>query len=554
MNNPTVSVFFGLLGGLGFFLFGMKLFAEGLRGVAGERLKKILVFFTRTPLIGLAAGAGLTALVQSSSAISVLLVGFVNASLLTLHQAIGVIFGMNIGTTITAWFVSAIAVFRITAYALPAVGIGFALHSFGRSRAVRQWGQVVLGFGMLFTGLGIMGDVFEPLRESERAIAVFAAFSRYPLLGLLAGALATMLLQSSSAAIMLVQLLALNGVISFPAAIFLVLGDNIGTTATAMVASTGTTVAARRVARVHLLFNLAGVAWLFYFAANGTYARFIEFLVPGTLEPRNIMVHIALAHTLFNVANAFLALPFIPLFEKAAVGMVRDCPDEVCPAPRFLEEHLLDTPVVAFEQVTREILRMLGIARGALADAYRGLAANDRRPLAAVAAQEEAVDNLQREITRYLIALSRRNLDDNQAQEIPVLIHSVNDIERIGDHAENIVELAERRIDQQLVFSAAAAAELETMYRVLLAMLDEVATALGSGDRDAARRALKHEEKLNRMQLEFRQTHVERLDAGSCRLISGLVFLDAVDNFEKIGDHLTNIAQAVIGGLRWENR
>ena len=550
----VLEILFGLIGGLGFFLFGMKLLSEGLRNVAGDRLKRILSFFTRTPLVGILAGAGITAFLQSSSAVSVLLIGFVNASLLTLTQALGIILGMNIGTTVTAWFISAIAVFRITSYALPAVGTGFALHVLCKSRSSKMWGQVIMGFGIMFVGLGIMGDLFQPLRESEAAIAVFAAFSRYPVLGVLAGALATVLLQSSSASIALVQILAFSGVISFPAAVPLILGDNIGTTVTAMLSSVGTSVESRRVARAHLLFNLIGVCYMLVLVYNGWYIRFIEYIVPGEITSRNIMVHIAASHTVFNIANAIVFLPFLGIFEKLAVKMVKSRPEEISPAPRYLEEHLLESPPLAFEQVNMEILRMMEIARGALTTASSALFENDRKAISGFADMEEAVDNLQKEITRYVIALSRKNLSEEESQEIPVLIHTVNDIERIGDHAENIVELAERRIDQNLVFSDEALSELKKMYAEVDGMIEDVSAALREKDKDAAKRALKREDTLNRMQIDFRQSHVDRLDEGRCMLLSGIVFIDCVDNFEKIGDHLTNIAQSVAGGLRWDRK
>ncbi len=550
MDNTAIGIIFGLIGGLGFFLFGMKLLSEGLRNVAGDRLKRILSFFTRTPVIGIFAGAGITAFLQSSSAVSVLLIGFVNASLLTLTQALGIILGMNIGTTVTAWFISVIAVFRITSYALPAVGIGFVLSVLCKSRSSRMWGQVLMGFGIMFVGLGIMGDLFKPLQASEKAISVFAAFSRYPVLGVVVGALATVLLQSSSASIALVQILAFSGVISFPAAVPLILGDNIGTTVTAMLSSVGSSVEARRVARAHLLFNLIGVCYMLVLVYNGWYIRFIEFLVPGEITSRNIMVHIAASHTVFNVVNAIVFLPFLKVFERLAVKMVKSRPDEISPAPQYLEEHLLQSPPLAFEQVNREIIRMIGIAQTALSKSVQGLFESDRKALAGFAAVEEAVDNLQKEITRYVIALSRMDLSDEESQEIPVLIHSVNDIERIGDHAENIAELAERRIDQNLVLSDSALSELKRMYEEVEAMIEDVSQALGKKDPLSAKRALKREEVLNKMQVDCRQAHLDRLDAGKCQLLSGLVFIDCVDNFEKIGDHLTNIAQSAAKGIR----
>lgn len=546
------EIILGLIGGLGFFLFGMKLMSEGLRKVAGDRLKKILHLLARTPVLGVLLGAAVTALIQSSSATSVLVIGFANAALLTLKQGISIIIGANIGTTFTAWLVSFLAVFKITTYALPAVGIGFAGTVLGRSRSAKMWGQVLMGFGILFVGLSIMKDVFEPLKESEEVRSLFVNFSQYPILGVLVGTLITMMLQSSSATIALVQILAFNGVISFPAAIPLILGDNIGTTITAQIAAVGGTVSARRIARAHLMFNVIGVLYMLIFIYNGLYIKFIDWIVPGAITGKNIMIHIALAHSVFNIVNAGVFLPFISRFERLIVRTVKEKPGAVAVAPQYLEEHLLATPPLAFEQTIKEVLRMIGLARCAVADAMSGFFNNDWKTAQKVAEKEEAVDNLQMEITRYLVELSRRSLAKEEAQRLPVLLHTVNDIERIGDHAENLVELVERKMERKLIFSAQAIDELKKMYVEVDNMVGDVVLALRDRDMDSAKRALKREETLNRLQIELRQSHVRRLEEGKCQLLSGLVFLDFVQNLEKIGDHLTNIAQSVLGGLRWD--
>ncbi len=545
------ELIFGLIGGLGFFLFGMKLLSEGLRKVAGERLKRILYILARTPVIGLLAGAGVTALIQSSSATSVLVIGFANAALLTLRQGMCIILGANIGTTITAWFVSFIAVFKVTTYAMPAVGMGFLWSVLGRSRNSKMWGQVILGFGILFVGLGIMKDAFGPLGKSEEVRDLFVSFSKYPILGVLAGMLLTMLLQSSSASVAMVQILAFNGVISFSAAVPIVLGENIGTTITAQIAAIGGTVSARRIARAHLLFNLIGVLYMLIFLYNGLYIKFIDFIVPGPMSGMGIMIHIAAAHTIFNVVNAVVFLPFIGFFERLIVKLVKEKPGTVEVAPQYLEEHLLETPPLAFEQTVKEVLRMIGLAKSAVSDAMIAFFNNDWKTAQKVAGKEEAVDNLQKEITKYLVELSRRSLSREEAQKLPVLLHTVNDVERIGDHAENLVELVERKMEQKLQFSGKAIDELKGMYREVDEMIGDVSTALKNSDMAAAKRALKREETLNNLHIKLRQNHVQRLDEGKCNLLSGLVFLDFVQNFEKIGDHLTNVAQSVLGGLRW---
>jgi phosphate:Na+ symporter len=547
------QIIFELVGGLGFFLFGMKLMSEGLRKVAGERLRQILEFLTKKPIIGILVGAGITALIQSSSATSVMVVGLVNAGLLTLKQAISVVLGANIGTTITAWLVSFLAIFKITNYALPAVGIGFLIATLGKARNTKLWGEVLLGFGILFIGIHFMKEAFAPLQESQQVKEIFINFCRYPVLGILAGTVITMLLQSSSATIALVQILAYKGLINFEAAIPLILGDNIGTTITAQLASIGTNNSARRTAMAHTMFNVIGTCYMLIFVYLGIYARAIDWMIPGPITTGNIMFHIAIAHSAFNIFNAIIVfLPLIGWLEKVSIKLVPGKPDLIEATPQYLERHLLDTPAVALEQATREIIRMGRLAQQAVNDAMGGFFTNNSKTLSQVAPREDAIDNLQKEITRYLVELSQKNLSMEESEKLPVLLHTVNDIERIGDHSENLVELGIRAIEQKLPFTSQAITELREMYEEADNMLSETIGALENHDSALAKRALKREETLNQLQIELRQNHVQRLNDRSCHLLSGLVFLDYVANLEKIGDHLTNIAQAIMGGLRWD--
>ncbi len=544
---------FQLIGGLGFFLFGMKFMSEGLRKVASDRIRNILSHLTRNRLIALLVGTGVTALIQSSSAMTVMVVGFVNAGLLTFKQAIPVVFGANIGTTFTAWLVSFFAVFKITHYALPAVGIGFLAMVVARKPVVRQWGEVLFGFGVLFVGIGFMKDAFVPLESSQRIMDIMVNFSRYPILGVLVGTAVTVLLQSSSATIALIQILALNGLIDFPSAIPIILGDNIGTTITAQIARIGGTTGARRVAWSHTLFNVFGTLYMLIFLYTGWYSRLIRWMVPGELGPNNIMFHIALAHSVFNVFNVLIFFPFIPAIQKVVERLIKPTGDVVDFEPQYLEKHLLETPTIALEQSKKEIVRMLGLSGTVLEDAFEMYRSGRAELVRKVDRCEQAVDNLQTEITRYMIDISMEGLEKEEAEQIPVLIHSVNDIERIADNAVNIVELGQRRSDKDLRFSNMAIDELDGMYKIVIDMLADVSMGLETGDLDAAREALIKEEKLNGLQRSLRKSHVKRLNEGSCNMLSGIIFIDCVDCFEKIGDHLSNIAEGLIGGLRWES-
>ena len=543
----TKIVIFGIIGGLGLFLFGMKLLSEGLQKIAGYKLRQILKILTDKPIVGIFVGALVTAIIQSSSATTVMVVGFVNAGLMLLRQAIGVILGAHIGTTITAQIIA----FKIDQYALPAIGLGFLLWVIAKRKNVKFSGQAILGFGILFLGLAIMKDVLGPLGESQNIRDILTSFSNNPLLGILGGMLVTAMVQSSSATIGLIMALAFAGLINLEGAIYLVLGTNIGTTVTAQIASIGANISARRSAMVHSVIQIIGVAYMLVFINNGLYIKFIEFITPGSALNGNILRHIANAHTVFNIINTIIFLPFIGVLEKISKLIIPGEVDELHAEPKFLEKYLLNTPSVALDQTTNEIIRMAQFAQDAVRDAMNGFFRRDIKQLTRVVKEEEAIDNLQKEITQYLVELSQRSLIAEESEKIPVLLHSVNDVERIGDHAENLMELAERAIEEKLPFSEDAIRELKLTYNEVDSMITEVIFALKTESADAARKALAREDALNRYQIEFRQRHIERLSNGKCFVLSGIIFMDLVNNLEKIGDHLTNITQAIIGSLRY---
>ena len=550
----------GTIGGLALFLFGMGLMSEGLKKVAGQKLRKIVESMTRKPLIAFLVGAGVTTLVQSSSATTVMVIGFVNAALLTLKQAICVIIGTNVGTTATAWLVSisGVGAFKITIYALPAVGFGFLLMTLGRTRKTKSIGQIMLGFGILFVGINFMKDAFEPLEKSPRIQKLFILLGNKPILAILAGAMVTTLLQSSSAAIAIVQLLAIGGAFGsdwqkvLDVSIPFVLGSNIGTTITAQLAALQANLNAKRTAWAHTIFNTLGACIAYPFVHFGLFGALVYKVSPWELGPGTIAVNIAVAHTIFNVLNSGLFLPLSGILRGIVVKLVPEKPGDIAAKPVILEEHLLDTPVIALEQSKREIIRMSKTAKKALENCLTGIVNKDRRTLESVRQIEDFIDEFQIAITTYLSALSRRQLSDEVSIELPVLLHTVNDLERIGDHAVNVVEIAERKIEKKLSFSNLALTEISQLRREAEKMFDNVIEALEKNDIKAAKSALVNENSINQMQMDFRRSHVQRMSEGICSPQTGLIFIDLVDNVEKIGDHLTNIAQAIIGGLQWE--
>jgi phosphate:Na+ symporter len=548
----TIEIISTLVGGLGMFFLGMKTMSEALRKVAGDSFKKTLEIITKKPVFGLLIGTFITALIQSSSATTVMTVGFVNAGLLSLRQAIAIVLGANIGTTLTAWLVSFLAIFKITRYALPTIGIGFFLTMIGKTQKVRRWGQLLLGFGLLFVGLGFIKDAFGPLQERALLRDFIIRFGSYPGLGILIGMVVTIALQSSSATIALLQLLAFSGLIDFQVAIPIILGENIGTTITAELAALGANLNARRTARSHSLLNVFGVLYMAVPVYLGWYGRLIEAIIPGPVTQGNIMVHIALAHTVFNVINSVCVfLPLVRLLERAAVKLTPSRKDSLELAPIYLERHLLGSPTVAIQQTIKELIRMAEMAKDALGNGIACFFNHDSSLEDRVRKQEDAIDLLQKEITQYLIEISERNLEETEAEEIPVLVHSVNDVERIGDHAENIIELAARKQEQRLEISGKALDELKQIGDHTLSMFDEVLQTLREQDDKAAHRVLEREKLLNIMQVQLKENHVLRLQNQECHILSGLLFVSFVDNLEKIGDHITNIAQASLRHLRW---
>ncbi|MCJ7675876.1 MAG: Na/Pi cotransporter family protein, partial [Sedimentisphaerales bacterium] len=406
------EMIFGVIGGLGLFLFGMVLMSEGLKRIAGPKLKNILESTTSKPITAFLVGAGVTAIIQASGATTVMAIGLVNAGMLTLRQAIGVIIGANVGTTVTAWIVSISGLnLDITLYAMPAVGLGFFLHIGGRSRRTKSLGQIILGFGILFLGIGIMKDAFRPLEKSQGVQELLISLGNKPLLALLAGMVITILVQSSSASIAIVQLLAMNGAFgsnwetAFNVAMPFVLGANIGTTITAQLAALQAGRNARRAAWAHTMFNVLGSAIAYPFVVLGWYRTFAQMISPWELGPATIASEIAVGHTMFNVANSAIFLPMSGLLEKLVVKLVPKRSSEVTMAPVVLEKHLLDTPEIALAQAKREIVHMAKTANRAFSQSIEGIIEDDRRKLDSVKEIEDVVDSLQFEITSYLSAL-----------------------------------------------------------------------------------------------------------------------------------------------------
>jgi len=555
MNIANVLV--QTVGGLGMFILGMNMMADGLKMSAGKRIKDILCAISTNRVVGCATGAFVTAIVQSSSATTVMLIGFVSAGLLTLQQAVGVILGANVGTTVTSQLIA----FKLTNAALPAIGIGVALKFFSRRRRLRYLGEVALGFGLLFFGMTIMKSGISPLKNDPAFIAFFTQFDPSTFGGLLlcvaTGAILTMLVQSSSATVGLTMALATQGMLPLPAALALVLGENIGTTITAELATIGSrNINAHRAARAHTMFNVIGVGimlLLFPFYVR-TVVVVSGWLGAGDLGlvVRGDVVHVARyianGHTLFNVINAMIFLVFLPLLIKTAILLSprREEADEIDKVPDFNGMYD-DSPVAALAQVRSEIVKMAKLATFTLQNTLSCMTDRDCHKLENWVEYENRIDLMKQEITAYLTRIYQSDLSEEEAKEISGLMRMAHNIEKIGDAAENLAKLTRKLIDGGAEYSAAALSEMQEMAGQVMAFLHLVTRQIREPTAALMEQAERMEECVDRMRQEMRQGYIESLKAGTCAIEPGLVFIDMLSNFEKIGDYCFNIAQAITG-------
>lgn len=537
------------LGGLGLFLFGMHIMSESLQKIAGARLRRILEKLTTNRVVAVLAGTAITAIIQSSSATTVMSVGLVNAGLMTLKQAVGVVIGANIGTTITAQIIA----FKLTDIALPLIGIGMFMKLLSKRESVKYWGDFFLGFGLLFYGLLVMKTGVMPLKAAPWVSDFFVHFSRSPIPGVVVGSLITMLFQSSSATIGLVIALASTGVVDFYGAAALVLGDNIGTTITAQLASLGTNVSAKRVARSHLLFNVFGVCIILLIFP--LFVRFVDFLTPG--DPSLVVNghipysarHIANFHTLFNVTNCLIFLPLMGLLTRLSTYLA---PGDESPRKYRLESlgmSIFETPSFALDEAKQEIdymghevFRMLEFSETSLIE-NKGT----DKMYADVMEKEDLVDTLQKEINDYLTELSRQSVTENQSKEIFSMLHIVSNLERIGDHCESIAKLCKKRNEFGLDFSDEGRREISQIYHHTLEYLRTIIVAIKDTPGNLMEVVRGFEPKLNAMRWEMRVNHMQRLKTATCTSDAGLVYVDLLTSFEKIGDHAYNIAESLSG-------
>lgn len=546
------NIIIPFIGGLALFIFGMNYMAQGLQNAAGTKMKSILEALTQNKIMGVALGALVTAIVQSSSATTVMVVGFVNASLMDLGQAMSVIMGANIGTTITGWLVSSsewAKFLKPTTIAPLAIMAGVVLQVSGKKMKHKEIASIIIGFGILFVGMDMMSSGVAPLSQSQVIKDAFVTLGTNPMLGILAGTLVTGIIQSSSAAQGILLSLAATGLVPANAAVFIIMGQNIGTCVTALLSGIGAGKNAKCVGYMHLMFNLIGtvvfsiVAMIFFSVAS-------EEVGSGIIT----QTQISAIHTVFNIGTTVLLFPFSNFIIRGAMRL--NGVEESSGADEgqlvHLDERMLLTPSLAVEGAKKETIRLGHIARENLSCALAVLNNTTPELLEEIRQREAVLDRVCEGISEYLIKLCSLQISDRENTIVTSLLNAISDMERVGDHAENIAELAEEMAHEKITFSQGAIDELQEMINATLSSYDFSLKALQNADVASAVKTAVYEEQVDQLEKQLRAGHIERLSNAECNLNAGIHFLEMLANLERISDHAMNISQVVLNGHRYE--
>jgi phosphate:Na+ symporter len=550
------EIIFGVAGGLALFIFGMNLMSDGLKKAAGEKMRKILETLTKNPFIGMVIGIFVTAIIQSSSATTVMLVSFVNARLMTLPQAIGVIMGANIGTTMTAQLIA----FKLGEYAYVIAAIGFGIYFFPKRKNLQYLGQIIFGFGILFIGLNTMSDMLKPLAQSPFFANMIINLAKQPVLGVLVGTFMTVIIQSSSATIGVLQTIAsqpitIKGVIqpliSLSSAVPVLLGDNIGTTITALLASIGTNKAAKRAAAAHSLFNIFGC--IIFLILTPLFTKLIIAFSPhanpgaGITAADTISRQIANAHTAFNSLNTFIWLPFVGFLAFMVTKLIPGEDPYIEKGVKYLNPRITNNPGAALELSAKELVRMGEFDADMIRQVQTAFQNDDISKKQSIAEMEDYIDFLQEQIINYMAnVVSQSTLTEVEAVRLADLMHVVGDFERIGDHCMNIFELAEYKKSNNIQFSPEAVSEVEKIFELTHEMMANTTKALYTEDFSAARKVKELEKEMDLLEETLRLNHINRLNHGTCVTTSTVCYVDLMKNLERIADHCNNVAEAVL--------
>lgn len=534
----SIANILSMAGGLGLFLFGIRTMGDGLENAAGAKLKRMLEVLTGNRFLAVFVGFVVTAIIQSSTATTVMVVGFVNAGMMTLAQAVGVIMGANIGTTVTSLLIA----LNFSSVAAASVLVGVILMLASKKTLVKNLGSIFTGFGLLFLGIDLMSDSMAPLRESAGFMNFIVAVSDSPLrplFGILLGIVMTAVLQSSSASVGVLQTLAMQGLVPLKFSVFVLFGQNIGTCLTALFSTVGAKKNSKRAAVIHLLFNLLGTGMFILIALLTPYIEWIEKI---SSDP---MAQIAISHIVFNVVSTVVLFPFAKLLVKLSCLIVPGKDDSESEMHcRFIDDRLLNTPPFAVMQVGKEVARMAKLARDNFETSAYALINRSDKDLNKVMEKEEVINYLNHHITSYLVKLNALDITDSDSDYIARVFHAINDIERVGDHATNLAEAAERNIGDGLTFSDAARDELNQLCGSVITLLDRSIEAfdrqsLGDGE---AKELSDLEEHIDDLTLTCQDAHIFRLNRNECNTEAGMLYLNTITDFERVGDHAINIA------------
>lgn len=545
----SIFNFITLFGGLAFFLYGMTVMSGGLEKMSGSRLESTLKKMTSNRFKSLALGAGITIAIQSSSAMTVMLVGLVNSGIMQLGQTVGVIMGSNVGTTLTAWLTAAtgiesdnifVSLLKPENFSPIFALVGVALIMMSKNTKRRDIGGVLVGFAVLMFGMNLMSDSMAPLAQSKAFGSLLTMFNN-PLLGVLLGAVVTGVIQSSAASVGILQALALTGNISYGMALPIIMGQNIGTCVTSLISSIGVNKNAKRVAAVHVSFNIIGTAvfLIAYTVLNAFH------LLPFADIPVNT-VGIALMHTIFNVGTTVILLPFSKLLVKIAKAIVRDGKSEQSEEYTFIDERLLNTPSFAIAECLSRTKKMAALAKDSIYSALETVHKFDSKLCDEIEQTESEIDMYEDKLGTYLVALSKNDLSDSDNREISKMLHTIGDFERLGDHAVNLLKTAREIDEKQIRFSDEALGELSVLESALHEILEITMTAFGDNNIAAAQRVEPLEQVIDELIVAVKSHHVNRLQSGNCTIELGFVLNDILTNYERISDHCSNIAVTLI--------
>ncbi|MCI7338951.1 MAG: Na/Pi cotransporter family protein [Oscillospiraceae bacterium] len=534
----SVANILSMAGGLGLFLFGIRTMGDGLENAAGAKLKRMLEVLTGNRFLAVLVGFVVTAIIQSSTATTVMVVGFVNAGMMSLAQAVGVIMGANIGTTVTSLLIA----LKFSSVAAAAVLVGVILMLASKKTVIKNLGAIFTGFGLLFLGIDMMSDSMAPLRESAGFMNFIVTVSESPLrplFGIILGIVMTAVLQSSSASVGVLQTLAMQGLVPLKFSVFVLFGQNIGTCLTALFSTVGAKKNSKRAAVIHLLFNLIGTGIFILIALLAPYVEWIEKLSP---DP---MAQIAISHIVFNIVSTVIMFPFANVLVKLSCLLVPGKDDSESEMHcKFIDDRLLNTPPFAVMQVSKEVARMAKLARDNFETSAHALINRSDKDLDKVMENEEIINYLNHHITSYLVKLNALDITDSDSDYIARVFHAINDIERVGDHAINLAEAAQHNIGEGFKFSDPAREELNQLCGSVVTLLERSMAAFDnqSLSDDEAKELSDLEEHIDDLTLECQDSHIFRLNRKECNTEAGMLYLNTITDFERVGDHAINIA------------